>query len=230
MGSSVASIASRWSASRAWLCAALVALSASCASPGPSAEGEGDLPFYSTADFTAEWIAVGDRAGRDIHRISPFSFTNQDGRQVTNASLRGKIYVADFFFTSCPSMCPKLTRTFKRIQDAFAGDPDVELVSHTVDPTTDTPDRLAAFAREQGVTSGKWHLVTGDPAVLYTLARTSYFAEKQLGLKKGTDEFLHTENMLLVDREGHIRGVYNATLPAEAARVIEDIRVLKGER
>lgn len=231
MASSVASTASRRSASSrvAALALCLAALGAACASAGPGADGEGatDLPFYSTAEFTAEWIAPADRARREIHRIAPFSFTDQDGAEVTNASLKGKIYVADFFFTSCPSVCPKMTKSYKRIQDAFLNDPEVALVSHTVDPTTDTPAHLARFARENGIVSGKWHLVSGDTAAVYTLARTSYFVEKQIGLKKGTNEFLHTENMILVDQDAHIRGVYNATLPAEANRVIEDIRTLK---
>jgi protein SCO1 len=187
------------------------------------------LPFYSTADFTAEWLVPGSEAEKNAHRIGPFSFTDQNGKQVSRESLRGRIYVADFFFSSCPSLCPKMTATFQRIQGAFAGDDHVVLVSHTVDPTTDTPERLAAFASKNGVVAGQWHLVTGEQDAIYPLARTSYFAEKELGLKKTNDEFLHTENMLLVDGEGHLRGVYNATLPAEAARVVEDIRQLETE-
>jgi protein SCO1/2 len=225
MESWAASIASRRARSSA-LALLLGALPAGCVSSKAPPE---ELPFYSTPDCTAEWVADGT-ARRKLHRVAPFSFTDQDGREVTNASLRGKIYVADFFFTSCPSICPRMTASFKRIQDAFADDADVELVSHTVDPSTDTPSRLSAYGKEHGVIGRKWHLVTGDQAAVYALARTSYFAEKQLGLSKRADEFLHTENMLLVDRNGHLRGVYNATLAAEASRVIEDIRALKAER
>jgi protein SCO1/2 len=123
-----------------------------------------------------------------------------------------------------------MTASLALIQDAFAGDPDVEIVSHTVDPSTDTPEILSRYAREHGIRSDKWHLLAGDEAAVYTLARRSYFAEKEIGLAKGTNEFLHTENMLLIDRHGHIRGVYNATLPAEARRTIEDIRLLRAER
>jgi protein SCO1/2 len=175
--------------------------------------------------MTASWVPASERQG--LHRIAPFAFVDQDGRTVSNETLRGKIHVANFFFTHCPSLCPKMTATFKKIQEAFRADPSVELLSYSVDAENDTPDRLAAYARENGVTSGRWHLLTGDQDAIYTLARTSYFAEKGLGLKKSTNEFLHTENMLLVDREGHIRGVYNATLASEAERVIEDIRALR---
>jgi protein SCO1/2 len=231
MGSSVASTASRWSASSAALLL-VAALATACASTRTPAEGEGaaELPFYATPDFTAIWHSPGSRDDRAIHRVAPFSFVDQDGQEVTDASLRGKIYVANFFFTSCPAICPRMTASLTLIQDAFADDPDVLLVSHTVDPESDTPERLSSYARAHRIKSGKWHLVTGDQATIYTLARTSYFAEKELGVKKGTNEFLHTENMLLVDRRGHLRGVYNATLPAEARRVIEDIRLLSAER
>lgn len=224
MVSWVASIASRRLASSALFALALLPLG--CAS---SHEGSGELPFYNTADFTAEWIDKDARAGQKLHTIAPFSFVDQDGRAVTNASLKGKVYVADFFFTSCPVMCPKMTATFKTIQAAFAGDPGVALVSHTVDPSSDTPEHLGEFARKEGIKGDQWHLVTGDAEAIYGLARTSYFAEKRIGLSKGKNELLHTENMILVDRDGHIRGIYNATLPAEAKRIIEDIRALKNE-
>jgi protein SCO1/2 len=231
MESSVASIASRWAARLAEIALA-IALAIALPACASRSEGEGatELPYYSTPEFTAEWIPKEARAQRRIHTIAPFSFTDQDGREVSNATLKGKIYVADFFFTSCPSVCPKMTASFKRIQDAFQDEPGVELVSHTVDPSSDTPERLAEYARGHGIQRGKWHLVTGDQTAIYTLARTSYFAEKTAGFKRGADEFLHTENMLLVDREGHLRGVYNATLPAEATRVIEDVRALLAER
>lgn len=231
MESSVASIACRWS-SVSLLCV----LALACASPRPtpgtestSTPTEATLPTYSTADFTAEWLVPGSAAAKNAHRIAAFSFTDQDRRVVTRESLRGKIYVADFFFTGCPSLCPKMTATFKRIQAAFVDDPRVVLVSHSVDPTTDTPDRLAEFAQKNGVISGKWHLLTGDQGEIYELARTSYFAEKRPGLNKAKGEFLHTENMLLVDGEGRLRGIYDATLPAEAGRVIEDIGRLEKE-
>ncbi|MGZ3456406.1 MAG: SCO family protein [Polyangiales bacterium] len=192
--------------------------------PAPTA-----LPYYSTADFTAEWLEPGSPRALGAHTIASFAFVDAYGHPVTREGLRGRIYVANFFFSSCPVVCPKMAATFRRIQDTYERDADVVLLSHTVDPDSDTPERLAAYAAKVGAIPGKWQLVTGDVAAIYDLARTSYFAEKQIGLKKGSNEFLHTENMLLVDRHGHLRGIYDATLPAEAARVIEDIATLKSE-
>jgi protein SCO1 len=170
-----------------------------------------ELPYYGTPEFTAEWAPV-------KHTIAPFSFVDQNGNTVSNETLRGKIHVANFFFTHCPSLCPKMTKTFKTIHDAV---PDVELLSFSVDAENDTPDVLRAYAQKNDV---RWKLLTGDQMQIYTLARTSYFAEKTI--KKEMNEFLHTENMILVDGKGHIRGVYNATLPAEAVRIIADIKTL----
>lgn len=187
------------------------------------------LPFYSSEDFTAEWIDRADPRFAKIHRIAPFSLRNQAGAQIANANLAGKIYIANFFFTGCPGICPKMATNLRRLQDAFRSDDDVLLVSHSVMPEKDSEEVLRTYALEQGVIAGKWHLVTGDKESIYTLARRSYFAEKQPGFIKNSSEFLHTENMLLIDRHGRIRGIYNATLPVDADRAIEDIRLLKRE-
>jgi protein SCO1/2 len=228
MGSSVVSIASRWARACSAVLVVGCGLFAGCgASRAAEPAVVSEVPYYAAADFTAEWLDPGAAATQALHRIAPFSFVDQDREMVTQASLRGKIYVASFFFTSCPSICPKMTATLKRVHEAFHGDADVALVSHSVDPETDTPERLAEYARKHGIESGQWHLVTGDQGAIYELARSSYFAEKQLGLSKTRDQFLHTENMLLIDGDGHIRGIYNATLPAEASRVIEDIHLLR---
>lgn len=187
------------------------------------------LPYYGSADFTAEWIAPGTPEYASLHRVAPFSLRNQQGQVVSEQSLRGKIYVANFFFSSCPSVCPKMLANLRRIQDAFAADPSVLLVSHSVMPGVDSVDVLAEYADKNGIRPGKWHLLTGPKDALYDLARHSYFAEKKAPVKKDSREFLHTENLLLIDGSGHIRGVYNATLPLDAERVIEDIRLLQKE-
>ena len=192
--------------------------------------GNGNLPFYSTPDFTAEWLSPGSPRYAQIHKIAPFSFRNQQGELVSQASLAGKIYVANFFFTSCPGICPKMTSHLLRIQRAFASDDEVRLVSHSVMPDKDTVEVLRNYAIEHDITPGKWHLLTGDKEAIYSLARESYFAEKQLGFGRKPGEFLHTENMLLIDRQGRIRGVYNATLAVEADQAIADIHKLKREQ
>jgi protein SCO1/2 len=199
---------------------------AGASDPAPGAH----LPFYSRADFTAEWLVPGSHAARRSHRIARFSFVDQDGRTVSNETLRGKIYVANFFFSTCHSICPRMAASFARIQRTFANDPGVVLLSHTVDPRSDTIERLHAYGESFGVRSNQWHLLTGERDAIYRLARRSYFAEKTLGMTRTANEFLHTENMILVDGDGHIRGIYNGTLLTEATRAIEDIRMLRRER
>jgi protein SCO1/2 len=194
----------------------------------PAAQDSSGLPFYATADLTAEWADPGSARDRSMHRIAPFALRGQDGQTVTHETLRGKVYVANFFFTSCQGICPKMLKNLRAIQDAFAGQEDVVLVSHTVMPSVDSQEVLQAYAKANGIRSGKWHLLTGPKETIYDLARRSYFAEKRLGSQKGDSEFLHTENMLLIDQQGRIRGVYNATLPMEAERAMEDIRLLLG--
>ncbi len=196
---------------------------------GEAAGRTSRVPFYTTADFTAEWISPSEPGYASIHRIGPFSLKNQEGEVITNDSLRGKIYVANFFFSRCTSLCPKMLRNLREIQHAFRDEPSVVLVSHSVMPSVDSEPVLRSFARANGVTSGKWHLLTGDKETIYGLARRSYFAEKRQGLDKKSDELLHTENMVIVDRQGRLRGIYNATLPVEAERAIEEIKELLRE-
>lgn len=188
--------------------------------------GEPQLPFYTSAELTAQWPATDGAEVSERHRIAPFDLTDQTGAHVTNQTLRGHVYLANFFFTTCQAVCPKMVKNLGTVQAAFADDPRVRLVSHSVDPDEDSAAVLARYGGENGVRPGKWHLLTGERQAIYTLARTSYFAEKSLGLKKGTNDFLHTENMLLVDGAGRLRGVYNATLALDAERAIGDIRVL----
>ena len=180
------------------------------------------LPFYSSEDFTAEWMEPSDPRLPKLHRIAPFSLRNQAGELVTNATLQGKIYVANFFFTGCQGICPKMATNLS--------DDEVLLVSHSVMPEKDSQEVLRSYAADNGVVAGKWHLLTGDKESIYSLARRSYFAEKQLGFRKDNGKFLHTENMLLIDRHGRIRGIYNATLPVDADRAIADIHQLKHEQ
>lgn len=187
------------------------------------------LPYYTQVDFTPQWMS--SEEAETIHKVADFSLTNQEGQQITNADLEGKIYVANFFFTICPTICPKMTNNLQRIQEAYPNDDGVLLVSHTVMPWMDSVQVLKEFAQRHDINSNKWHLLTGDKDLIYSLGRTSYFADEGFG-KSVTDEsdFLHTENIVLVDGDQHIRGVYNGTLPLEMARLIEDILRLKGEQ
>ncbi len=184
------------------------------------------LPFYNTADFTAEWISDSDPAYERIHTIDTFSMHNQLGRIITQDSLRGSIYVANFFFTTCPSICPRMVSNLQLLQDSFAQNKQIKLVSFTVMPWVDSVERLKEYGDNHHINPQKWHLLTGNKERIYALGRQSYFAEKRAGLKKDSSDFLHTESMLLIDKKGRIRGVYNATEKTDMERSINDIRTL----
>jgi len=184
------------------------------------------LPYYVSADFTPVW----KRAEGRRHAIHPYSLVDQDGKVVTEKTFDGHIYVANFFFVSCPGICPRMSGNLETLQSAFRDDPDVLFLSHSVTPEMDSVPALKRYADLHHAVSGKWHLVTGKRAEIYGLARTSYFADESKDIPGGAGDFLHTEKMFLVDRHGHLRGVYNGVLPAEMNRIKEDIRLLKQEK
>lgn len=185
------------------------------------------LPFINHPDFTPEWITKKDSNYSSIHQIPSFSFTNQDGATITEKNVAGKIYVADFIFTRCGSICPKMTANMSVLQDRFKNDTDLLLLSHSVIPEMDSVPVLHKYALAKGIISGKWHLLTGKQDEIYSLARQHYFAGDTIGFYQTNNEFLHTENFILVDKHRRIRGVYNGTLPIEMERLIEDINTLK---
>ena len=187
------------------------------------------LPFNNSADFDAEWINENAPKYQQIHTIDRFSLQNQLGHTITNDSLNGHIYVANFFFTTCSGICPKMTNNLTALQDSFANDKRIKLVSFSVTPWVDSVEKLKLYAEGYDINPQKWYLLTGDKEEIYNLARTSFFAEKGLGLQKSADEFLHTESMLLIDKKGRIRGIYNATQKPDILRVMDDIKVLLNE-
>lgn len=185
------------------------------------------LPYYDTADFTPLWNV--DTLKHPVHTIAAFKFTDQQGEVVTNETFAGKIYVANFFFTSCQSICPVMTNNLNVVAKQFASNNDVLFISHSVTPNIDSVSRLKQFAARYKIKSNQWHLVTGRKDAINLLARRSYFAEEEAGLSKDSTEFLHTEHCILVDRDKHIRGVYNGTLSLEMTRMAEDIKTLLSE-
>ncbi len=187
------------------------------------------LPFINKPDFTPVWIEKKDPGYDSIHRIPAFSFTDQDGQTVTEKTVEGKIYVADFFFTRCGSICPKLTADMGILQKIFKNDDDVIFLSHSVTPLMDSVPVLKKYAENKGVISGKWHLLTGNRDEIYRLAKKEYFAGDTVGYYQTGNQFLHTENFILVDKHRRIRGVYNGTLPLEMDRLADDIGTLKKE-
>ncbi|GAB5409308.1 MAG: SCO family protein [Balneolaceae bacterium] len=186
-----------------------------------------ELPFYEEASFTPHWFEVDNELPEDFHKIPEFSLINQFGETVTEKVVEDKIFIVDFFFASCSGICPKLTTNMSLVQEAFLNDDEIILLSHSVTPTLDTPRVLKAFGKTKGVVEGKWHLLTGDRNQIYDLGRNYYFIEEDLGLEKNPDEFIHTENLLLVDQNRNIRGIYNGLNRTSVNHLIEDIKKLK---
>ena len=187
------------------------------------------LPFYNSAEFTPNWIKPYSKELEDFHRIPSFSFINQDGKKITDRSFQDKIYVAGFFFSTCPGICPIIRSKLVKVQEAFIDDPKVSILQHSIRPTTDTPEVLQKYAKENGIKSGKWNLVTGDKDTIYKLAKSAYFASEDLGNIQNTDDFLHTESLLLIDQNRQIRGIYNGMNSSSIAYLITDIKALKKE-
>lgn len=187
------------------------------------------LPYYNSAEFTPHWIKPYSKELEDFHKIPSFSFTNQEGKKITDRSFENKIYVAGFFFSTCPGICPMIRSKLVNVQNEFIDDPKVSILQHSIRPTTDTPEVLKKYADEHGIKSGKWNLVTGDKDTIYGLAKRSYFASEDLGNIQNTDDFLHTESLLLIDQNRHIRGIYNGMNSSSVAYLISDIKALKEE-
>jgi protein SCO1/2 len=185
------------------------------------------LPFYNTPDFTPVWLAQQDDGYNAIHTIGNFSFTNQLGNTVTNKNTSGKIYVANFFFTACKNICPAMMDNLAKVHEAFANDKQVLILSHTVTPVRDNVDTLFKYGLIHHIDSKNWWLLTGDKNAIYKLARQAYFADDETGYTKGTDQFLHTENLVLIDKKGRIRGVYNGSLLIEVDNLIANIKLLE---
>ena len=207
-----------------------IILLVACNDSKPNKSRVETLPFYNEATFTPHWIAPNEEVLDTFHRISSFKLTNQDGVVVTEKTFENKIYVVDFFFTICPGICPKMTANMALLQDEFLQDNDVLLLSHSVTPERDSVPVLKEYAESKGVISQKWHLVTGTQQEIYRLGRKDYFVEESLGLDKEEEEFLHTENFVLVDRDRHIRGIYNGLNKSSINQLIADVKTLKNEK
>jgi protein SCO1 len=187
------------------------------------------LPYYNTPDFTP--LFINDAAGQKSinHRIADFSFTDQNGQPITQQAIEGKVHVANFFFTSCGSICPAMMHNMLQVHQAFANDSNVVVLSYSVTPWIDSVAKLKKYAQAGGYDAPNWHLLTGNKAAIYTLARQSYFAEEDLGYSRDSTDFLHTEHFILVDKQKRIRGIYNGTLPLEAEQLVKDIALLRRE-
>lgn len=186
------------------------------------------LPIFSPADVNPELVDSLVEHIKINHRIADWEFTNQNGKKVSHNDYEGKIYVADFFFTTCPTICPIMTDNMVWLQDQIKDFSDVMLLSHSVTPDIDTPEVLKKYALEKGVNDKVWNLVTGDKKDIFYIARQSYLAVKT-GSPEELYDMVHTENFILVDQKRRIRGFYDGTKQEDMHKLLDDISFLKSK-
>ena len=183
------------------------------------------LPIYQPAEVNEKLVDSSIIHVAKYHKISDFKLTNQNGKEITQANYKDKIYVADFFFTTCQDICPVMTKNMYQLQEELKNDNQILLLSHTVIPEVDTVEQLKEYAVENNVDDSKWNLVTGDKKQIYELARKSYLAVEDSNYSQY--DMIHTENFMLIDKEKQIRGFYDGTNSEDINRLLKDIKILK---
>ena len=184
-----------------------------------------NLPIYQPAQVNSKLVDTSVAHRIKYHTISNFNLINQNGDTITQAFYDDKIYVADFFFTTCQSICPVMTKNMKKVQDKLINDKEILLLSHSVTPEIDSVEQLKRYAISNQINDDKWNLVTGDRKQIYNLARKSYLAVEDN--PTGEYDMIHTENFMLIDKKNQIRGFYDGTLESEISRLLDDIEILK---
>lgn len=193
---------------------------------------EEPLPVINPIDLEEEMVDPEILSRGHGHRIGDFSFLNQDGKTITQQEVEGKVFVAEYFFTTCGTICPKMNEQMRRVQFEFADNDDVRILSFTVDPEVDTVEQMKRYAEDHGAKTGQWHFLTGAKEDLYSLARKSFFVLKPAEAQNLGDvgsDFIHTNNFVLVDRIGRIRGYYDGTSKKEVDELMLDIERLLEE-
>lgn len=187
------------------------------------------LPFINPTDVQSEMVDSSvQNIGRN-HKIGAFRLLDEQNKMITDEIIDGKVFVAEYFFTTCGSICPIMNQQMQRVQTAFDGNEAFEILSFTVDPENDKPEQLLNYAKSHAYRSGQWHFITGSKKDLYSLARTSFFVLKPAeaaNLGDAGSDFIHTNNFVLVDQNRHIRGYYDGTNPIEVDQLILDIEKL----
>ncbi|MCB9360200.1 MAG: SCO family protein [Flavobacteriales bacterium] len=186
------------------------------------------LPIYNPSDLNPKLVDESVQGVTQLHRVGSFNLIDQEGNEVTEADFKNKIYITDFFFVTCPTICPKMATQMNRVYDEFIDNPDILFLSHTVMPEKDSVPVLNEYAKELHVDNNKWKFVTGDKKEIYNLARKTYFAAITEG-DGGVDDFIHTENFILIDKEKRLRGFYDGTSEKDINRLITDIYTLLSE-
>lgn len=187
------------------------------------------LPVIQPRDVNPEMVPVEISKKGLGHRIGQFEFLNQNRELITLDDVKGKVFVAEYFFTTCLTICPIMNEEMKRIQERFKGNENVKLLSFTVDPEIDTVEQMKSYAVEHNAVDGQWHFLTGEKEDLYSLARNSFFVLKPAEARNLGDagsDFIHTNNFVLVDQELQIRGYYDGTSTEEVDQLMEDILIL----
>jgi len=186
---------------------------------------QNQLPIYNPSDFSPELVDITLKNKTKNHKVEDFKLINQNGNVVTQDNYRDKIYVVDFFFTRCPSICPIMTDNLVKVQNHFIKDDNIMLLSLSVTPDIDSVSVLKNYSEKKGVIDSKWNITTGNKKHIYNLARKSYFAVVEQG-DGGLQDFIHTPNFILVDTEKQIRGVYDGTDDQAVVQLINDIGTL----
>lgn len=186
------------------------------------------LKIYNPADVNPRLVDASVKHISKNHHIANFSLVNQNGEMITNKNFQDKIYIADFFFTRCKTICIAMAYNMSELQEYYKNDAEIMFLSHSVTPIMDSVPVLKAYANEKGAIDGKWHITTGAKKHIYELARKSYFAVTDEG-DGGDNDFIHTEQFILVDKRGQIRGFYDGTDKTELEKIISDIALLKEE-
>ena len=185
-----------------------------------------ELPIYNPSNFNPELVEHSLQNKTKYHIVSDFKLINQNGDTITQNDYKDKIYIADFFFTRCGTICPIMTDNIVILQKEFINDDEIKFLSLSVTPDIDSVSVLRDYANNKGVIDSKWNVTTGDKKHIYNLARKSYFAVVEKG-DGGLQDFIHTPNFILVDKNKQIRGIYDGTNDMDIQRIIEDINILK---
>ena len=183
------------------------------------------LPIYQPAEVNEKLVDSSIIHVSKYHKIADFKLTNQNGEKITQEFYNDKIYVADFFFTTCQDICPVMTKNMYQLQQELKNDNNILFLSHTVIPEIDTVEQLKKYAIENKIDESRWNLVTGDKKQIYDLARKSYLAVEDVEF--GEFDMIHTENFMLIDKQKQIRGFYDGTNTEEIHRLLKDIEILK---
>ena len=183
------------------------------------------LPIYQPAEVNEKLVDSSVIHVSKYHKISDFKLINQNGKEITEEFYKDKIYVADFFFTTCQDICPIMTKNMYQLQEKLKNYNDILFLSHTVIPEIDTVQQLKKYAIENKIDESRWNLVTGDKKQIYELARKSYLAVEDTQF--GDYDMIHTENFMLIDKKRQIRGFYDGTDDLEIQRLLKDIEILK---